>query len=280
MSKGFVILAQNNKTDDYVRMAYALALSLKLSQKDDPNISLITDDKVSNNYKNVFDKIIPIPWGDSAAKKDWKIENRWKIYHASPYEETIVLDSDMLVFKDLSAYWNVFENYDIYFTSKVIDYRGNLIKDDYYRKAFVANHLPNLYNGLHYFKKSEIAKEFYQWMELVTNNWELFYGNFVKEHYPGRASMDVTAALVAKILDCEHLVTNYKNDPVTFVHMKPRIQSWREPTEFWRQAVGVYFDNHGRLKIGNYQQNEVFHYTEKEFLTDSIVNRLETLWKQ
>jgi len=279
MSKGFVVLAQNNGTDDYVRMAYALALSIKLSQKTVSNISLITDSNAVQ-YNDVFDNIIPIPWKDDAADSKWKIENRWKIYHASPYDETIVLDTDMLVFKDLAAYWSVFENYNIYFTSKVIDYRGNPVVSDYYRKTFTANNLPNLYVGLHYFKKSDEAKEFYSWMELITNNWELFYGKYVPEFYPGRASMDVTASLTAKILDCEHKVTNYKNDPVTFVHMKPMIQGWREPTETWRQAVGVYFDEWGRLKIGNYQQNEVFHYTEKEFLTDNIVNRLKNLWKQ
>lgn len=278
MSKGFIVLAQNTNRYDYVRMAYALALSLHLSQISETKISIVTNDKLTKEQAKVFDQIIPIPWLTDM-ETPWKVENRWKLYHISPYEETIVLDTDMLVFKDLSAYWDTFSNYDIYFTSKVVDYRGNLITSDYYRKAFTANNLPNLYTGLHYFKKSNDAKSFYEWLELITNNWELFYGKYVSEFYPEQPSMDVTAALVAKILGCEHLVTNYKSDPVKFVHMKPMVQGWRTPTEFWRQAVGVYFDDKCRLKIGNYQQNDIFHYTEKEFLTNQIVSQMELLWK-
>ena len=275
MSKGFVVLAQNSNGIDYVRQAYALALSIKISQQSIKNISIITNDSVPDNYKNVFDQIIPIPWGDAAESSRFKVENRWKIYHASPYEETVVLDVDMLVLDDLSSYWETFKNYDVYYTSKVVDYRNKPVTSDYYRKAFTANNLPSIYSGLHYFKKSDFAKEFYNWVELITNNWELFYGNFVKEHYPERASMDITAALAARIMDAEFKVTNYKHDPVVFTHMKSRIQGWTEPTDSWMQSVAVYFDDDCRLKIGNFQQQGIFHYTEKEFLTDRLVNKLE-----
>jgi hypothetical protein len=277
MTKGYVVLAQNTDTIDYIRQAYALALSLKLSQQTVSNISIITDDVVPEEYKSVFENIIPIPWGDAAVDSRFKVENRWKIYHASPYDQTVVLDTDMLVLDDLSSFWNTFENYDVYYTSKVLDYRNKIVTDDYYRKAFTANQLPNLYSGLHYFKKGDFAKEFYSWVEVITNNWELFYGKFVSEHYPERASMDITAALAAKVMDVSEKVTNTKHDPVTFIHMKSRIQGWTEPTDSWMQSVAVYFDDACELKIANYRQQGVFHYTEKDFLTDKIVSKLEAL---
>jgi hypothetical protein len=277
MTKGYVVLAQNTDTIDYVRQAYALALSLKLSQKSVSNISIITDDIVPEEYKSVFENIIPIPWGDAAVNSRFKVENRWKIYHASPYDQTVVLDTDMLVLDDLSSFWNTFEYYDVYYTGKVSDYRNKTVTSDYYRKAFTANQLPNLYSGLHYFKKGEFAKEFYSWVEVITNNWEMFYGHFVSEHYPERASMDITAALAAKVMDVAEQVTNTKHDPVTFVHMKSRIQGWTEPTDSWMQSVAVYFDDDCELKIANYRQQGVFHYTEKDFLTDKIVSKLEAL---
>ncbi len=277
MTKGYVVLAQNTDTIDYIRQAYALALSLKLSQCSVSNISIITDDVVPEEYKSVFENIIPIPWGDAAVDSRFKVENRWKIYHASPYDQTVVLDTDMLVLDDLNSFWNTFENYDVYYTGKVLDYRNKIVTDDYYRKAFTANQLPNLYSGLHYFKKGDFAKEFYSWVEVITNNWELFYGKFVSEHYPERASMDITAALAAKVMDVSEKVTNIKHDPVTFIHMKSRIQGWTEPTDSWMQSVAVYFDDACELKIANYRQQGVFHYTEKDFLTDKIVSKLEAL---
>jgi len=277
MTKGFVVLAQNTDTIDYVRQAYALALSLKLSQKTISNISIITNDVVPEEYKSVFENIIPIPWGDASEDSRFKVENRWKIYHASPYIQTVVLDTDMLVLDDLSSYWDTFENYEVYYTSKVLDYRNKRVTNDYYRKAFTHNYLPNLYSGLHYFKKGDFAKEFYKWVEDITNNWELFYGHFVSEHYPDRASMDITAALAAKVMDVAEKITNNKHDPVTFIHMKSRIQGWTEPSDSWMQSVAVYFDDACELKIANYRQQGVFHYTEKEFLTDKIVDKLEAL---
>jgi hypothetical protein len=277
MTKGYVVLAQNTDTIDYVKQAYALALSLKLSQQSMSNVSIITDDVVPEEYKSVFENIIPIPWGDAAVDSRFKVENRWKIYHASPYDQTVVLDTDMLVLDDLGSFWDTFENYDVYYTGKVQDYRNNTVTSDYYRKAFSANQLPNLYSGLHYFKKGEFAKEFYSWVEIITNNWELFYGHFVSEHYPDRASMDITAALAAKVMDVAEKVTNVRHDPVTFVHMKSRIQGWTEPTDSWMQSVAVYFDDACELKIANYRQQGIFHYTEKDFLTDKIVLKLEAL---
>lgn len=276
MSKGFVVLAQNTDDIDYIRQAYALALSIKHSQHVVDAVSIITNNVVPDNYRSVFDQVIEIPWGDASSDSRFKVENRWKIYHASPYEKTIVLDTDMLVLDDLASFWSTFENYDVYYTGKVLDYRNKIISNDYYRKAFTANDLPSLYSGLHYFKKSDFAKEFYSWVELITNNWELFYGRFVSEHYPGRASMDVTAALAAKIMQVSDKVTNNQHDPVTFTHMKSRVQGWAEPSDSWMQSVAVYFDDACQLKIGNFQQQGVFHYTEKDFLTDKIVDKLET----
>lgn len=275
MSKGIVVLAQNSNGIDYVKQAYALALSLKVTQTEAIPISIITNDVVSDHYRQAFDQIIEIPWGDASVNSRFKVENRWKIYHATPYDQTLVLDTDTLVLDDLSNIWSTVENYKVYYTGKVKTYRNELITSDYYRKAFTYNNLPSIYSAVHYFEKSDFAKEFYSWVELITNNWELFYGKYVSEHYPSRPSMDITAALAAKIMDVENKITNYKNDPVTFVHMKPHAQGWNSPTESWMSAVASYFNDNCELKIGNFQQNGIFHYTEKDFLTDKIINKLE-----
>ena len=75
-------------------------------------------------------------------EQEWKINNL-KLYHVSPYEETIVMDTDMIVLQDPSSWWTFLSNYDLFFTSKVYTYRGEIVKDTYYRKTFIANELPN-----------------------------------------------------------------------------------------------------------------------------------------
>ena len=88
-NKGFLVLAQNSSSGDYIIQSCLLAMSLKATNN--APISIVTNDEVPDNYKFLFDNIISIPFGDDAIDKDWKIENRWKLYHATPYEETIVL---------------------------------------------------------------------------------------------------------------------------------------------------------------------------------------------
>jgi hypothetical protein len=59
--------------------------------------------------------------------------------------------------------------------------------------------------------------------------------------------------------------------------MKPMIQNWESPTESWQDSIGAYFNKKCELKIGNYQQHGLFHYTEYSFLTDYILNQLEKI---
>ena len=138
MSRGIAVLAQNSDSVDYVEQACILAMSLHATNSNS-KISIITNDSVPEDYISLFDKVIPIPFGDSAKDSEWKIENRWKIYHASPYEETLVLDTDMLILQDISFWWEFLSQYELYFTSKVLTYRGEAVTSDYYRKTFSAN---------------------------------------------------------------------------------------------------------------------------------------------
>lgn len=272
MSRGFLILAEGEK---YLEMAYALALSIKLTQVQIKNVTLVTNDVVPEEYKHAFETIINIPWVSKKDDSRFKVDHRWKLYHVTPYEETIVLDADILFLDDISSMWNEFSKYDVYYTSKVLNYRGELINDNYYRKAFIYNNLPNLYSAVHYFKKRDFSKEFYSWVEIITNNWQLFYGKYVREYYPKEPSMDVTAALAAKILDCDKEITDSLRDPVTFVHMKPYVQGWKTVPESWQESVGIYYNNKCQLKIGNFKQSGIFHYTENNFMNKNIIRKLE-----
>jgi len=275
MSRGIVVLAQDTIGSDYIMQACLLAMSFRKTNPEE-NISVITNDKIPDNYKQLFDKIIPIPFNDDASESLWKIENRWKIYHATPYDETIVLDTDMIILDNIGYMWNLLSNYQLFFTSQVYTYRGEKVVDDYYRKTFVANNLPNLYSGLHYFKKCEFAHEFYTWLEVINNNWQRFYNDYLPEETPIRNSVDVNAALTAKILDCTDKITNNSVDFVTFTHMKSKIQNWQHSKTLWMESVAPYISDNINIKIGNYLQHGIFHYTEDNFVTE----KLEQLYRR
>ena len=274
-TNNFTMLAQNSDFD-YVRQACLAAMSIRATNQN-AKICLITNDPVPARYKQLFDDIVEIPGGDHAEDEDWKISNRWKIYHAIPYDETIVLDTDMLVLQDLNSWFEFLRNYDLFYTSKVYTYRGEVVDKTFYRKAFVAYSLPNLYSGVHYFKKSDLAHEFYTWLEMITNNWQLFYKQYAGgKTFQKVCSMDLSAAIAAKIMNIENKITNPNVMYPSFTHMKPKIQNWNQNfQERWQDRVGVYLDKDLQLKIGNYTQNGVFHYTEKDFVSNHIISIYE-----
>lgn len=279
MDKGYLILAQNNGVDDYVKMAYVLAMSIKLTQSTVNNVTLITDvpDAVPLHYSKIFDKILPIQWYDDAFDSTWKIENRWKLYHLSPYTETVVLDADMLFLSDISHWWNYMsKNFDLLITDKVLTYRNELIEKSYYRKTFIDNNLPNCYSAFTYFKKSELAKQFWDLVELIVKNWKVYYQRFIKESKPKNLSIDIVFALAVKILGIKDEVFSSLEYP-NFTHMKGRDQGWIQYSDNWMDYAGVYLTEECQLKIGNYQQTGIFHYTEKAFMNDDKVSKYEMI---
>jgi hypothetical protein len=269
-NKGFLIYAEGH---EYLEQAYLCALSLKASNNEFP-VSVVTNETVEQKHKDIFDKIVNIPWYTSS-KTQLKTENRWKLYHASPYNETIVLDSDIIVLQNLDYFWHFLKNYNLYYPTTVFTYRKEKVTADYYRKAFTANNLPNFYNCVHYFKKTDWTKNFFHWVETITNNWELFYGQFCSQYYPEEPSMDVTTAIASKILDCNYEISNKKHHTPQIVHMKTHIQNWRVPKNRWQSKVGVYLNEELQLKIGNHRQDTIVHYTENDFCTADKVAMYE-----
>lgn len=275
MSKGFLVLAQNSNDVDYIRQAYALALSVKHSQLGVQNISLVTSDPVPEEYRNIFDNIIPIPFGDSSTEQStFKAENRWKLYHASPYDETIVLDTDMLLLEDISDWWNHCSNFDIKFCSKIKNYKNEPVVDTVHRKTFIANGLSSPYFALHYFKKSNAAYEFYKVLEFVVNNWEWCWTRFAPEEYQNWLSMDLAAAIAIEIIGDKERILD-QSGPLEFVHMKTPLQGWNTNSATWQDVVSYTFN--GKLTVSNIVQYKLFHYVEKDFLTTSIVEKLKEL---
>ena len=272
MTRGFLVLAQNSDTD-YIRQAYALALSIKATQPNINNISLVTNDIVPEEYHAAFDKIIPIPFGDHAENSSWKVENRWKLYHASPYDETIVFDADVLVLENIERIWKFVNNRTLIFSSNVTDYKNRIVTDKTYRKVFVENNLPDLYSGMFYFRKSSEALEFFKLVEFITYNWERIYYEVTPKSMQKFFSMDVSFAIASKILGIDNQII-ISNSPFTFTHMKPALQGWNPVPESYLSQSMVNFNNNRELFINNIKQNGVFHYVENEFLTDQIIEKL------
>jgi len=276
MSRGYLILAQNSRKDDYVKLAYALALSIKGTQSSVNKVAIATNEDVSGRYAQAFDHIIDIPWNDQASVSKWKIENKWKYYYMTPFDETVVLDADMLFPADISHWWDILAQKEMWITDKPRTFKGEVITSTEYRPSFPSNNLPNAYTAFMYFKKTNMVHEVFKMTQLIFENWERFYYDFMDETRPKNLSGDVAYALAIKILGLENECFDTLSIP-TFVHMKSYVQNIDKKllTENWTMNIPTYFNDECEFKIGNYEQCYPFHYQIKEWLTDDMILKLE-----
>lgn len=279
MSKGFLTIAQNNSSTDYVRLSYALALSLKTSQKENSKLSIAVTNinDVPEKYVWAFDNIIQIPWGDAAEKSSWKLENEWKLYHITPYEETIKLDCDMLFFNDISSWWKTLQSRDVCVPTKVFNMQNQLVTNEFYRSGYKENKVPTLHTAFMYFKKCDLAHEWFTMNEIITQNWEKFYWEFMPIKSPKELSTDTTFSLSAKLIDrVEDIVSPWTEIP-TFIHAKTRLNDWGDhySDENWNNVIPFYFTPKLECILGFYRVNKPLHYHLKHLITDEIIKYYE-----
>jgi len=268
MSKGFLTIAQNGQYD-YVRMAYALAMSLKVSQSKHTKLSVIVNEneEIPEKYVKMFDKVIFI----EKPSEKWKIQNKWQYFWLTPYDETIVLDSDMLFFNDINVWWECLKDKDIEFATTTKNYRGETITSDYYRKVFTANKLPNVHTALLYFKKTNEIEQYFKLVKMIFENWDEYFKRFLKEA-PRYLSGDVAYAVAAKTLFDRKWET-----PLTFTHMRGRLQD-DDIVSDWNKELSLFFtNNHGKiqLKVNNFNQIYPFHYIKKDFVEEEVIELYE-----
>lgn len=279
MNFGYLIFVAAHETIDYDRLAYALALSIKNTQKPGyDQVALVIDDRSRLDKFNstwVFDHIIE--WNQ---KTFW--DGRSYMNQLTPFEHTVCLDADMLFLRDYSHWVEYFiENSELYVPARAFTYRGHEVSHDYYRKAFTENQLPNLYSFYTFFKKdSAVVSKFFKLVQAITEYPVEFKNIFLEKYRPKVMGTDEAFALAAKILGIADQIS-YTMEFPRVVHFKGNVQGWPWPAETASDHVGFYFNELAELKLGNYQQTDIVHYVEKDKITDELINILEEIaWKK
>lgn len=279
MTFGYLLIISEHASRDYLKMAYALALSIKNTQKEGfDKVALVTDNvKKVKKLKSpwVFDEVI-----------HWDKETYWDgrswMDKLSPWDHTICLDVDMLFLRDYSHWAEYFiKNNDLYIANKSYTISDKVVSKDFYRQAFTKNKLPNLYSFYTFFKKdSELVNEFFTLGRYIIKNHLEFKNTFLSEYIPNEVGTDEAFALSAKILDIQDQIA-YPLEFPKVVHMKAMVQDWPWPANKVTDHAGFYLNNKAQLKIGNQQQHSIIHYVEKDIITDELISTLEKVaWKK
>lgn len=238
--------------DDYVKCAKALELSIK-NVMPDSNVTIITTEM--------------LPYGDQAPNTFWKLQNDWQVYEASPYEYTIKLEADMYLPRSIDYWWEVLKDRDLVVSTSIRNFKQELSDVVVYRRFITDNNLPNTYNGITYFRKSELAEKFFNIVRDVFENWEE-YKKTLKCNVNEIATTDWAYAIAAHILGVEN--TTLPNfDSMSMVHMKQFINNL--PTEKWTDTF-IYELYPHTFRINTMPQLYPVHYHVKEF-ADAILEK-------
>lgn len=262
MSKGYIITVQGN----YLEQAELLAKSIHATQTQVTNISIVTDQTVTSD---LFDQVIPLPVNNLGEDTKWKIHNRIYNYDLSPYDETVMLDADMIFLSNIDHWWSYMAKHDLLITNRVKTFKDEWVNESVnpYRETFRGNNLDNTYSAFTYFKKSDKAKDFFDLLKNIIINWEQWSMTYSPEHRQKWPSIDVAMSIACKILGYDD-VTPLLDYP-TFTHMKGRCQGYPAINDRWSESLG-YSVTEDHLRVGAYIQSGIFHYCEKDFVKGKI----------
>lgn len=266
---GFVTFAFNTPDVDYLELAYLQALNIKATQKinsycvfvDPPTASLITD-----RHRRVFNYIVTL--GDQAWDNPFEAESY--TFNFTPFKETIKLESDLLFTRSIDHWWTAFRLKDVCLSTGAKNYLGIKSAVRKYRELFDANSLPDVYNGLMYFRFSLTARTFFDLTFSLFLNWEVIKTEL--SQCDGPATTDVVYAIAAMMMG-EETVTMPSMDFLNFVHMKPEFNGWSDARS-WLDTVMNERDG-DMIRVNNINQYQPFHYQAKEYCTNELIKYYE-----
>lgn len=255
--KGYLIPAVNSNGIDYVNCASALAESIKRWHPE-VKICLLTDKHIPNGP---FDYVKLLPHGDLATDT-WKLSNDWQVFEASPFRETIKLEADMVAASPIDHWWRLLENRDVVISIGCRDFRDNNNENQFYRKVFAQNNLPDVYNAITYWRMSLGARLFFQQVKDIFEKWEK-YKTLLKfsEDLP---TTDVVYAMAAVIIGTENVTLPTGFGP-SIVHMKKHIIGCRSKN-WTKELVWEIVD--GVVRINTKAQWGFFHYHIKDWANE------------
>ena len=269
--QGFLTIASNTKDVDYLHLAYLQALNIKATQKI-KSFAVIVDantaTKIEECHRAVFDYIIEVP-DSTTGPYGLEVQAFWH----TPFKETVKLESDLLLPHSIDHWWTAFRLRDVVLSTGCKNYQQQIATARRYRKLFDDNHLPDVYNGLMYFRFSQIATNFFRTASIIFENWNTVKQSLLgcDDEYP---TTDVVYALAANIVGPE-LCTIPSADFINFAHMKPAINSYNEDLKFNEVYVTEFAD--GIVRINNVNQYHPLHYYDKNFPTEAMIDYFRSM---
>jgi hypothetical protein len=195
-----------------------------------------------------------LPHGDQGGQA-----NDWQMFYVSPYRQTIKLESDMLCTSQFDHWWSLFENLDVVISQGCRDWKGQHSPVRRYRRFLDANHLPDVYNAITYWRLSDTARDFFDLTRVIWQNWKSISSNL--KFADQEPSTDFVYAVAAETMGRQRVTLPVGIGP-TITHMKPVIGG--SLTGPWTREM-MWEKVDGELRINTISQHGMFHYQIKDW---------------
>lgn len=167
MSKGVLLFAFNNEQVDYYAMAIATAK--RVNHFLHLPVSVVTDASTDlSKYNYTFDNVYlqDADKSNRKGKTTWINKGRYAAYRLSPYEETILLDTDYLINSDMLL--KVFDIYEDFMCPSRVSF---LMSDRDEQEIISANSFTTLWATVIVFRKTQKTKQIFECLEMVQHNY-------------------------------------------------------------------------------------------------------------
>jgi len=271
--RGFITFAQNTASTDYLELSYLQALNIKATQ---PNslyaviVDVATESQITPTQRSAFDYVITLEH-DEATDSEWKLSNEWQVFWLTPFKETIKLESDLLFTRDVSHWWPVLQTQNLVMSHGVVDHQGKPATSRRYRKLFDENSLPDVYNGMMYFRFSAEATTFFSTARQVYANWDDIKNSGLVNVRDDNPTTDVVYAITAILVDFPTYIPTL--DFFKFAHLKPGIQNWSDDKSVFSRVLLETEIPH--IRINNVLQLNPVHYYDKTINIKELINEYE-----
>lgn len=172
--RGVVLVAFNTEETDYVKMAEYTAK--RVNKFLNLPVTLITDSSTDlSSYNYTFDRveITETNTSNSRDNKPWLNKGRHKVYELSPYDETLVLDTDYLINSDRML--KTFDMCDTFMCHRTV----NFFMLKHVEQELVSNFsFPSVWATTMTFKKSKSAEDIFNCLRMVEES----YGHYSDLH--------------------------------------------------------------------------------------------------
>jgi len=200
MTRGFLIFAFNNEVIDY--LGHALWIADRIESILKLPTSIVTDEASASTKEDVKHNLIltealaghqrNFNIHKEGNVSEWKNVNRFQAYDLTPYDETVVIDSDYIVNSEqLLALFESADDFLVHRKPYDITNRNHFKVYDYLPRY----RFPHYWATVIFFRKTEMAKTVFNVMKMVHDNYQHYAQLYKFRTSPFRNDYSVSIAL-------------------------------------------------------------------------------------